>query len=318
MANIITVPLPQDLPTNWVYGQTIGPQGTDVGLTQQHGYNYLMEQVNAAQQAAQDLDDSVGNSDGIAGLGDNGQLPYSQTPHLTSNAYLYVDAVNGNDTNPGTQQKPFKTIQAALNSLPKDLGGFIVQITLMPGYYQESIIISGFHNGRFFAPVSIVGASDLSESDNYHIDSVLCASCSSLVTLQGLLISGKKADTYTGCTVIVADSKVYLNNVKVIYDSENPVTSGVLAIWSPSNLMIDNCVIDGFASNGIGLGVSAGSVATVGRTSITNCSIGISLGYSGEKFSGIVLADESVTLSGNTTNIAKYSTGSIITFIQEG
>lgn len=53
--NPITVPLPQDLPQNWTYGQTIGPQGTDVGLTQQHGYNYLMKQVNAAQQAAQEL-----------------------------------------------------------------------------------------------------------------------------------------------------------------------------------------------------------------------------------------------------------------------
>lgn len=53
--NPITVSLPQDLPQNWTYGQTIGPQGTDVGLTQQHGYNYLMQQVNAAQQAAKEL-----------------------------------------------------------------------------------------------------------------------------------------------------------------------------------------------------------------------------------------------------------------------
>lgn len=53
--NPITVPLPQDLPTNWTYGQTIGAAGTDVGLTQQHGYNYLMQQVNAAQQAAQEI-----------------------------------------------------------------------------------------------------------------------------------------------------------------------------------------------------------------------------------------------------------------------
>lgn len=64
--NPITVPLPQDLPTNWAYGQTIGPNGTDVGLPQQYGYNYLMQQVNAAQQAAEEL------GDGLAGLsGDN-------------------------------------------------------------------------------------------------------------------------------------------------------------------------------------------------------------------------------------------------------
>ena len=52
--NPITVSLPQDLPTDWTYGQTIGPNGTDVGLSEQHGYNYLMKQVNAAQQAAKE------------------------------------------------------------------------------------------------------------------------------------------------------------------------------------------------------------------------------------------------------------------------
>ena len=45
-------PLPADLPENWVLDQIVAPVGTSVGLTQQHGYNYLMEQVNAAIQAA--------------------------------------------------------------------------------------------------------------------------------------------------------------------------------------------------------------------------------------------------------------------------
>ena len=44
-------PLPADLPENWSTGQIVAPAGADVGLDQQHGYNYLMQQVNAAQQA---------------------------------------------------------------------------------------------------------------------------------------------------------------------------------------------------------------------------------------------------------------------------
>lgn len=44
--------LPADLPENWTQGQIISPNGTEVGLTEQHGYNYLMKQVNAAQRAA--------------------------------------------------------------------------------------------------------------------------------------------------------------------------------------------------------------------------------------------------------------------------
>ena len=53
--NPITVPLPADLPENWTEGHTVAPDGTDAGLTEQHGYNYLMQQVNAAQTALQQL-----------------------------------------------------------------------------------------------------------------------------------------------------------------------------------------------------------------------------------------------------------------------
>lgn len=51
MDNFITVPLPADLPTNWQVSDIVSPVGTDVGLEQQYGYNYLMEQVNNAQTA---------------------------------------------------------------------------------------------------------------------------------------------------------------------------------------------------------------------------------------------------------------------------
>lgn len=47
--------LPADLPENWTQGQIISPNGTEVGLTEQHGYNYLMQQVNAAQTAINNI-----------------------------------------------------------------------------------------------------------------------------------------------------------------------------------------------------------------------------------------------------------------------
>lgn len=62
--SVITAPMPADLPTNWTTGQIISPSGTDVGLTPQHGYNYLMQQVNAAQTAANQIDDAVSDING--------------------------------------------------------------------------------------------------------------------------------------------------------------------------------------------------------------------------------------------------------------
>ncbi len=41
-------PLPADLPENWTAGQIVAPTGEEVGLSRQHGYNYLMEMVNRA------------------------------------------------------------------------------------------------------------------------------------------------------------------------------------------------------------------------------------------------------------------------------
>lgn len=53
--NPITVNLPADLPEDWAENQIVAPEGQSAGLTQQHGYNYLMEQVNAAQTAASQI-----------------------------------------------------------------------------------------------------------------------------------------------------------------------------------------------------------------------------------------------------------------------
>lgn len=50
--NPIKTPLPADLPEDWEYDQTVYPDGEAAGYDKQHGYNYLMEQVNAAQKAA--------------------------------------------------------------------------------------------------------------------------------------------------------------------------------------------------------------------------------------------------------------------------
>ena len=46
------IPLPADLPENWTSEQTVAPTGAEVGMDEQHGYNYLMKQVNNAQKAA--------------------------------------------------------------------------------------------------------------------------------------------------------------------------------------------------------------------------------------------------------------------------
>lgn len=59
MPNFVTVGLPHDLPDNWDATQYVSPNGVEVGLTAKHGYNYLMKQVNNAQQAAAELSEGL-------------------------------------------------------------------------------------------------------------------------------------------------------------------------------------------------------------------------------------------------------------------
>lgn len=64
MDNPITTSLPADLPTNWTQYQVVSPNGTEAGLDEQHGYNYLMTQVNNAQNAAKECGEALGDMTG--------------------------------------------------------------------------------------------------------------------------------------------------------------------------------------------------------------------------------------------------------------
>ena len=79
--NPIKTPLPADLPEDWTGGQTVAPTGAEVGLSEQHGYNYLMEQVNAAQTAAKEIGEAFS---GLATLGPDGKVPAGQLPKMDS------------------------------------------------------------------------------------------------------------------------------------------------------------------------------------------------------------------------------------------
>lgn len=47
--------LPVDLPEDWKLNQAVSPSGMDAGLSKQHGYNYLMQVVNAGHRKTNSL-----------------------------------------------------------------------------------------------------------------------------------------------------------------------------------------------------------------------------------------------------------------------
>ncbi len=95
-------PLPADFPENWQINQIVAPTGAEVGLAEQYGYNYLMAQLNAAQQAINNINEAF---PGLAGLVD-GKVPLEQLPVVTPD-----DALSDTSKNPVQN----KVITAALN-----------------------------------------------------------------------------------------------------------------------------------------------------------------------------------------------------------
>lgn len=68
---------------------------------------------------------------------------------LVESASVYVNASTGNDnTADGSASQPFKTIQAAIDSIPKCLGGFVATVEITAGTYPERVRIEGFYGGR--------------------------------------------------------------------------------------------------------------------------------------------------------------------------
>lgn len=301
--NPITVHLPQDLPTDWVYGQTIGPQGTDVGLTQQHGYNYLMEQVNAAQQAAQELGTAVAglSGDNIPESGGSlvslGTALSNKPDILKQSLSVYVDGVNGNDSNSGTQQAPFKTINAALNSIPTVLIG-TVTINIAAGTYVEDVAIDHFVGGTSqYLSVNIIGAGQ----DKTFIQGMFTVHSNVATGISNLHISKGglpgMAGTYYTTTVW---ENVTIEGSGMIHDT-GPCFSSLGGYTFFNNVTVNNAPTEAIqASGAIFIHGLAGTGNNVGVR------VGLSPGYLG------MAVVSSIPDGFATTNIYKVFTGSIV------
>ena len=85
----IPAPLLADLPEDWTVGQTVAPTGEEVGLTQQHGYNYLMEKVNEAIQAINALNEGFEDVGGFVEM--EASLPVGDRVENTLYGLILVD-----------------------------------------------------------------------------------------------------------------------------------------------------------------------------------------------------------------------------------
>ena len=118
----IAAPLPADLPENWQAGQIVAPTGEEAGLTHQHGYNYLMEMVNKAQQGVNAVNDAF---ESVSGKRTCRFVVGTSTAGWTQADCDFL--CDGTDDQ--------EEINAAINAIPEHGGG---EVVLLDGTYHLS------------------------------------------------------------------------------------------------------------------------------------------------------------------------------------
>lgn len=86
MQKPLNTTLPADLPEDWELEQIVSPTGTDVGLSEQHGYNYQSKQINDAQRAINDINNAFANvQEDLADLPDSSGISDADSIPVVTN-----------------------------------------------------------------------------------------------------------------------------------------------------------------------------------------------------------------------------------------
>jgi hypothetical protein len=193
------------------------------------------------------------------------------TKPLDSDMFVYVAKTGNDDTGDGTSSKPFKTIQRAINLLPKDLGGNFATINVAAGTYDDYISIRGFHNGSLY----ILSDTRGTLSDTCKIGSMSSRYNSSYIYINGLTFTNANANvsvevwdnnyfhlSYCQSTFGVLDKLgIYIGESKAVIT--NCRFANKSAVVQATNSSVSSANWDtGSINNGIGLQSVGGSIIT--------------------------------------------------------
>lgn len=67
---------------------------------------------------------------------------------LTESVTIYVSTSGSDVIGDGTSEAPYASVQKAIDSIPKNLGGYHAQIDIANGTYNERVTVDGFMGGR--------------------------------------------------------------------------------------------------------------------------------------------------------------------------
>ena len=121
---------------------------------------------------------------------------------LTDNVNIYVSKSGNNSNADGTSAKPYSTIQAALDSIPKNLGGHLVYVHVGAGTYEEAVTFEYFDGGRV----------------------ILTGAAGAAITIKGLMTIRKCVVNIDGIALTMLNGYIYITECGLL----NLVSSATL------------------------------------------------------------------------------------------
>ena len=155
---------------------------------------------------------------------------------LPSDVTVYVSP-NGSDTEgDGSSESPFRTIQAAIDSLPNHLGGHTATIDIPNGTYDEYLSVKGFTAGKL-----VIGqyARSITIQGIEVIASSIVEFNASKIT-KGDATRGSMVNVKDG-SVVVFSSGITIDGVDYYYGGISATNNSVISASSDNSVTINNC-----------------------------------------------------------------------------
>lgn len=196
---------------------------------------------------------------------------------LNRSITLYVSPNGNDDTGDGSQSKPFRQIQRAVDSLPKNIGASEIKVSVAAGEYG-GFSINGFYGSGLsnHYSISIVGES---RESTIITGGINVSSCMCYVTIQSCTVKGENS----GCNIVALHvSGIYMSDVALVG------TTAVFGVWFDACLCAK--IYYSEVSNKSKAGILAdGTMLYCARVSGTNNAVGIQSGSNNSGSAGVVV-----------------------------
>ncbi len=214
---------------------------------------------------------------------------------LTVNKTLYVATTGSDITGDGSSAKPFTTIQKAIDSVPKNLGGKSVTINISSGTYS-GFVMQGFHDGTF--TISGANSQDTAHIINSQIEVTDC-------DFRWCEIKGFNIIVTTGNEIMLSHSRfIAIVNCKLI--SSNINGTGI-NVNGNSDVTVYYTLIQ---NKNIGVQGNHMSKISLVSSSINTCTYGVDLGTASGTIGTLIVDGSSEVMASNGKYVTSY--GSVI------